>query len=152
MVHPVVDISTYRSQEYHAKALTGEYRADSFSTRRSPLAGQYAGGIPAFDGFGSCSMTMYCWIRSRQLARRKSVRYVQVHEDVSQRTLDLEIVEVLQPPEDEAAETNFPRDDSATRQNRARKQALRTCHRQRKAGLRRADPRNIHQIPGKHCR
>ena len=34
---------------------------------------------------------------------------------MSQRTLDLEVVEVLQPPEDEATETNFPRDDSATR-------------------------------------
>ena len=62
-------------------------------------------------------MTMYCWIRSKQLARREGACYIQVHEDVSRRTLDLEVVEVLQPPEDEAAETNFPRDDSATRVN-----------------------------------
>ena len=77
-VHPVTEASIYESLWYHTKALTGEYRAVSFSTRRSPLAGQYAGGTPALDGFGSCSITMYCWIRSKLLAGTKGSVYLQV--------------------------------------------------------------------------
>lgn len=45
--------------------LTGEYRAESLSTTRCPLAGQYAGGTPSAEGFGSCSMERYCCMRSK---------------------------------------------------------------------------------------
>lgn len=44
---------------------TSKYRADSFSTRKCPLDGQYAGGTPESVDCGSCSMTRYCCMRSR---------------------------------------------------------------------------------------
>jgi hypothetical protein len=47
---------------------SAEYRADSFSTRRVPLVGQYAGGAPPSVGLGSCSFLMYWSMRSRLLA------------------------------------------------------------------------------------
>ena len=37
---------------------TLEYRADKFSTRKSPIAGQYAGGLALLIGPSSCSMFM----------------------------------------------------------------------------------------------
>jgi hypothetical protein len=43
---------------------TGVYRAESLSTRMSPLAGQYAGGAPASVASGSCSIVEYSWMRS----------------------------------------------------------------------------------------
>lgn len=43
---------------------TTEYRAVTLSTLRSPLEGQYAGGVPPSVGCGSCSMDTYCAIRS----------------------------------------------------------------------------------------
>lgn len=53
--------------------LTSEYRAESFSTVKLPLAGQYAGGTPLVVGAGSCSTSRYCLILSRLLARRHLV-------------------------------------------------------------------------------
>ena len=44
---------------------SAEYRAESFSTIKLPLAGQYAGGMQAAVGFGSCSIVRYCWMRSK---------------------------------------------------------------------------------------
>ena len=44
---------------------TCEKRAERFSTRRSPLVGHAAGGFPASVASGSCSISMYPWMRSR---------------------------------------------------------------------------------------
>jgi hypothetical protein len=47
---------------------TAEYRAVRFSTRRSPVAGQYAAGMPFAVARGSCGEDMYPCNRSSALA------------------------------------------------------------------------------------
>lgn len=51
---------------------TWEYRAERFSTLKSPLVGHDAGGMPAFVGWGSWSMSRYPWIRSKLYSRAVS--------------------------------------------------------------------------------
>ena len=56
------------------RTLTSEYRAESSLTSSCPLAGQYAGGTPSGVGLGSCSMTRYCWMRSKLSPAAQSSR------------------------------------------------------------------------------
>jgi hypothetical protein len=93
---------------------SAEYRADSFSTRSSPLAGQYAGGTPPSVGRGSCSISVYSWMRSR--LRREAAQDApggRVRGRDAPVAGDLELVEHADPPEDHAAERDGHRDREA---------------------------------------
>ena len=55
---------SWKDRLWRISGLALEYRALRFSTRISPLVGHAAGGFPSFVGFGSCSISVYCTIRS----------------------------------------------------------------------------------------